>query len=43
MTPYYTDYKYLSKSIETGYVPPDAFVYIDNENMLQNENRIPIF
>ena len=42
MAPYYTDYKYLSKSIETGYVPLEAFVYINNENMLQNKNGIPI-
>ena len=42
LAPYYADYKYLSKSLETWYIPLEAFIYIDNENMLQNEDGIPI-
>lgn len=43
MAPYYTDEGYIIVSLEKGFVPPEAFVYLDRNKIIQNENGIPIF
>lgn len=43
MAPYYADDLYISKTLETGYVPPEAFVYLDKLGYIQNNLGIPIF
>lgn len=43
LAPYYTNEEYICKSLQTGYVPPEAFLYLDRKGFMQNENGIPIF
>ena len=38
---YYTDYEYITSSLERGLVPLKAFVYLDNKALVQN--CFPIF
>ena len=40
--PYYADDKYISESLRNGFVPPEAFVFLDKNKCIQNENFIPI-
>ena len=41
--PYYTDDSYISNTLTSGYVPPEAFIYLDKHCFIQNRDRIPIF
>lgn len=41
--PYYTNYDYIQRSLTTGYVPPEAFIYLDQNEFIQNRRGIPIF
>ena len=38
----YPNPMYFSHILTTGYVPPEAFVYLDAKNFLQDEDTIPI-
>lgn len=40
---YYVDESYISKTLETGYVPPEAFVYLDKMGYIQNSQGVPMF
>lgn len=41
--PYYSDDLYISNTLISGYVPPEAFIYLDKNGYIQNEEGIPIF
>lgn len=43
MAPYYINEEYISETIQKGYVPPEAFLYLDKMKLIQNENGIPLF
>ena len=43
LTPYYTNEQYIQNSLLRGYVPPEAFLYLNKHGFIQNENGIPIF
>ena len=43
MGAYYTNDNYIIKTLRSGYVPPEAFLYLDTNNLMQNANGIPIF
>lgn len=43
MAPYYTSDVYIQKTLESGFVPPEAFLCLDKNGFIQNENGIPIF
>jgi hypothetical protein len=34
-----TNYK---NTLSTGYIPPEAFIYLDERNYLQDQNNIPM-
>lgn len=35
--------KYIKKNtLESGFVPPEAFLYLDKNGFIQNENEIPV-
>ena len=38
----YADDKYISESVKNGFVPSEAFVFLDKNKCIQNENFIPI-
>ena len=40
---YYADHEYVKKCLQSGYVPPEAFLYLDGNGFIQNEVWIPIF
>ncbi|KAI8119587.1 RNA-directed DNA polymerase from mobile element jockey [Lucilia cuprina] len=42
MAPYHTNDEYISKSLLNGYVPPEAFLFLDKNGYIQNEIGIPI-
>ena len=42
LIPYYTNNNYMSKTLKSWYVPPEAFLYLDTNNLIQNANGIPI-
>ena len=33
---------YFSDTLKTGYVPTEAFIYLDAKNFLQDEENVPI-
>ena len=33
---------YFKNTLLTGYIPPEAFLYLDERNYLQDQNNIPI-
>ncbi|CAK9806151.1 Probable RNA-directed DNA polymerase from transposon X-element [Anthophora plagiata] len=33
---------YFAKAMETGYTPPESFIYLDSEGYIQNTENIPI-
>ncbi|KNC27343.1 hypothetical protein FF38_01098 [Lucilia cuprina] len=43
MAPYYTNEEYIKATLLNGFVPPEAFVYLDESNYIQNTNGIQIF
>lgn len=43
MAPYYVDDGYVETSLLTGFVPPEAFVYLDKKGFIQDSRGIPIF
>ena len=38
----YPDVNYIKRCLSTGYVPPEAFVYLDGNGYIQNEEAVPI-
>lgn len=42
MAPYYVSGEYIHKTLQNGYVPPEAFLYLDSQGFIQNEIGIPI-
>lgn len=42
MAPYYINEIYITDSLKTGFVPPEAFIYLDKKKIIQNENGIPV-
>ena len=42
MAPYYTNYEYITSSLESEFFPPEAFVYLDSKGFVQNDNGVPI-
>lgn len=43
MAPYYTNDGYIENSLKTGFVPPEAFLFLDKKGIIQNSIGIPIF
>lgn len=43
MAPYYVNDDFIILTLQNGYVPPEAFVYLDKEGFIQDETGIPIF
>ena len=43
MAPYYVNHEYICRTLQNGYVPPEAFLYLDSNGFIQNEIGIPIF
>ncbi|KYN17310.1 Putative nuclease HARBI1 [Trachymyrmex cornetzi] len=39
---FYPNPMYHQKTLSTGYIPPEAFIYLDQKKYLQDENGIPI-
>lgn len=39
---YYCSEKYIVSCLISGYVPPEAFIYLDKKGYIQNNNGIPI-
>lgn len=33
---------YFSKTLKTGYTPPESFIYLDSEGYIQNSDNVPI-
>lgn len=43
LAPYYVSDEYILNTLLTGYVPPEAFLYLDGKGYIQNDVGIPIF
>ena len=43
LAPYYTNDLYIMETLKTGFVPPEAFLFLDKMGLIQNPNNIPIF
>lgn len=43
MAPYYVEDAYIEKTLDSGYVPPEAFLYLDKNGYMQNSLGVPIF
>jgi len=43
LAPYYTSEEYISNSLQTGFVPAEAFLYLDKIKLIQDQNGTPIF
>lgn len=43
MAPYYTNDNYIQKTLSTGFIPPEAFLYLDKKGYIQDNNGVPIF
>lgn len=43
MVPYYTNEEYIIKTMEKRYEPPESFLHLDKNNIIQCENIVPIF
>lgn len=41
--PYYVNEGYICNTLSTGYVPPEAFLYLDNKGFIQSNLGVPIF
>ena len=39
---FYHNPNYYAKSLKTGYIPPEAFTYLDSEGFIQDKNNVPI-
>jgi hypothetical protein len=39
---YYPNPMYFARTSETGCIPPEAFTFLDSNNMLQNASNVPI-
>ncbi|XP_076379050.1 uncharacterized protein LOC143259674 [Megalopta genalis] len=33
---------YFHKTLQTGYIPPEAFIYLDGSGLIQNKNKLPV-
>lgn len=42
MAAYYINDEYIYKTLQNGYIPPEAFVYLDSKDFIQNEFGVPI-
>lgn len=42
LAPYHVNETYIYKTLQSGYVPPEAFLYLDSKGFIQNELGIPI-
>lgn len=42
MAPYYTNENYISEALGKGFVPPEAFIYLDKNRYIQDINGIPV-
>lgn len=42
MAPYFQSDQYISTTLESGFVPPEAFIYMDSKGLVQDANGIPI-
>ena len=40
---YNSNEKYINNTLHNGYIPPEAFLYLDSKGYIQNESGIPIF
>lgn len=40
--PYYPQELYLRKALTTGYIPPEAFIYLDTNGYIQDDQNVPI-
>lgn len=40
--PYYRNNLYFEKAIKNGFIPPEAFIYLDEHGYIQNDAAIPI-
>lgn len=40
--PLFTNPVYIQKTLESGYIPPEAFIYLDKHGYIQNEQNVPI-
>ena len=43
MAPYYSSDLYIMETLKTGFVPPEAFLFLDKMGYIQNQCKIPIF
>jgi len=34
--------QYIKKTLETGHVPPEAFLYLDENGFIQDQHQVPI-
>lgn len=39
---FYPNPLYYSRTLSTGYIPPEAFLYLDTNGYIQNETNVPI-
>lgn len=39
---YYPNDAYFENAMANGFIPPEAFIYLDINNLIQNENCVPI-
>jgi len=38
----FPDPQYIKKTLETGHVPPEAFLYLDENGFIQNQHQVSI-
>lgn len=43
MAPYHINSEYIRKTLMSGFIPPEAFIYLDSKGLIQNDTGIPIF
>ncbi|KAJ8669918.1 hypothetical protein QAD02_001177 [Eretmocerus hayati] len=41
-TIFYPNPLYFEKTLQSGYIPPEAFIYLDQKKLIQDKNNIPI-
>ncbi|KAI8125449.1 RNA-directed DNA polymerase from mobile element jockey [Lucilia cuprina] len=43
MAPYYVSEEYIARTLQNGFIPPEAFLFLDRNGFIQNEDGIPVF